>query len=385
VRNCICEGENEVMKKVLAVVLLMVASGLFLSAQDSGKGTIAGSWKGSFADSVGSGTLYVTLKQGSSGNVSGNYEASSRGSGTVTGEIHSDTLEFILTQQAPGCTGSYTGKLKVNGSSASGTYWGDDCSGRHENGVISLTLAGYETPSAAQPSNSAERSTSDYVPCGAPTISLHASPSSGIALEELDMGSPVTIEGQEGDWFKIKSPSGKVGYINKFWMCKKTEYVGSVPKTASSTTATDSTANTQPPRPAQTPGIPPGTMLAVAWRAQPWTTTTYYQQPGSSSTNCTGSGNWLGPFWNGSASCTSTYTPAQNVPITWTHYTIYNLVETANSWMVLSCTRNWAFSQCRYMVPGESFQFEIGGGQAWVIGQKKVKFNIVAFQPKTSR
>jgi hypothetical protein len=372
------------MKRILIFALFMATSCLFLSAQTASKEAIAGSWKGSFADSVGSGTLYVTLKQGSGGDISGNYNASSRGSGTIAGDLHAGTLEFILTQQVPGCMGSYTGKLTMNGSSASGTFWGDDCNGKHSNGVISLTLASSEIPSSAQPSNAPATSTNEYVPCMAPSVFLFEKPAPGKHIEELKEGSPVVVEEHDGDWFKVKAQSGNIGYINKDWMCKKTDYEARMSNSPASSTPTDSTTTTQQ-QPSQPTGIPPGTMLAVAWRAQPWTTTTYYQQPGSSSTNCTGSGSWLGPFWNGSASCTSVYSPAQNIPITWTRYTVYNLVETANSWMVLSCTKNWAFSQCRYLVPGESFPFRIVKGQALVTGQKTVKFNIVASQPKTNR
>jgi hypothetical protein len=32
--------------------------------------------------------------------------------------------------------------------------------------------------------------------------------------------------------------------------------------------------------------VMPGTLRAVAWRAVPWVTTTYYQQQGSANTNC---------------------------------------------------------------------------------------------------
>ena len=59
--------------------LLIGTSCLFLSAQNTNNATVAGSWKGTFANSVGSGTLYVILKQEASGVVSRNYDASSRG------------------------------------------------------------------------------------------------------------------------------------------------------------------------------------------------------------------------------------------------------------------------------------------------------------------
>jgi hypothetical protein len=372
------------MKMVLTVTLFLGTSCLFLLAQTNTKATVAGSWKGTFADSVRSGSIAVTLVQGSNGDVLGNYKASSGGTGTVVGNIHSGILEFILTQKTLGCLGSFTGKLTFDGSGAFGTFWGNDCNGRHNNGVISLNMEIPETLSGDQSSNSPATATSDYVACGARTVYVWKASVAGTVVEELKEGTPVVVDGPDGGSFKVKTQSGKVGYITKGFACKKADYEARMSKSPSDSTATDSKTSLQSAQPSQ-PAIPPGTLLAVAWRAQPWTTTTYYQQPGSSNTDCTGSGSWVGSFWNGSASCTSTYTPAQNIPITWTHYTIYNLVETADSWMVLSCTSNWAFSQCRYLVPGESFSFDLVKGQARVIGQKKVKFNIVAIQPKTSR
>lgn len=135
--------------------------------------------------------------------------------------------------------------------------------------------------------------------------------------------------------------------------------------------------------------LPANRLRSVAWRAVPWVTTTYYQQPGSANTDCVGSGNWIGNTWNANSSCTTQYTPAQNVPINWTHLTVYNEVETADSRMVLTCTRNWAFSKCVYLVPGEVFQFQDKNGKIEVIGRRAGKdkdqpldYEIVSRQPK---
>jgi hypothetical protein len=87
--------------------------------------------------------------------------------------------------------------------------------------------------------------------------------------------------------------------------------------------------------------------------------------------------------------CDTRYTPAQNVPINWTHYTVYNLVETANSYMVIGCTRNFAWSKCTALIPGDTFSFERKGGKVAVIGQREGKnktqsldFDIVSSQIK---
>jgi len=121
-------------------------------------------------------------------------------------------------------------------------------------------------------------------------------------------------------------------------------------------------------------------------------TTSYYQQQGSANTDCTGSGTWTGDIWRGNSSCTTQYTPAQSVPINWQHYTIYNLIETSDSTMVLACTRNWAFSKCSYLIPGNTFEFENKNGKIGVKGHKVGKdkeqtldFDIVSSEPKTGR
>jgi hypothetical protein len=139
------------------------------------------------------------------------------------------------------------------------------------------------------------------------------------------------------------------------------------------------------------PTMPPNTLRAVAWRGVPWTTTSYYQQQGSASTNCMGSGTWLGNMSQANVQCKTQYTPAQNVPINWTHYTIYNLVETANSYMVIGCTRNVVWSKCSYLIPGDTFSFERKGGKVSVearTGKNKVQsldFDIVSSQVKQAQ
>jgi hypothetical protein len=116
--------------------------------------------------------------------------------------------------------------------------------------------------------------------------------------------------------------------------------------------------------------IPANTIKAIAWRAVPWVTTTYYQTAGDANTSCTGSGSWVGNIWQGSSSCSTQYTPTQNVPINWQHVTVYNLVETSDSRMVIACTRNWALSKCSSLVPGNVFPFEYKKGKIEITGDK---------------
>ena len=94
--------------------------------------------------------------------------------------------------------------------------------------------------------------------------------------------------------------------------------------------------------------LPPNRLKAIAWRGVPWVSTSYYQQPGSASTNCSGSGTWYGNMSQTNLSCSTQYTPAQSVPMNWSHYTVYNLVETSNSYIALTCTSNWRWSKCSH-------------------------------------
>jgi hypothetical protein len=217
-----------------------------------------------------------------------------------------------------------------------------------------------------------------YVKCGFGEVGVHEGPStspSQLVVAKVNCGDAVTSIGQaEGGFQKVRTAQGVEGFITTVFISKtKQEEV----KVASD----------------QRPSglIPPNNVRAIAWRAVPWVTTSYYQQPGSANTSCTGSGTWLGNIYQGNASCTTQYTPSQQVPINWTHFTIYNQVETEDSTLVIACTRNWAFSKCTHLVPGDVFSFERKGGKIAVTGQRgknkteELDFDIVSNQPKANR
>ncbi len=183
----------------------------------------------------------------------------------------------------------------------------------------------------------------------------------------------------------VRTKSGRKGYISPALLSS------TPPANRESSTRTTYLEAQPAPRPPSS-SLPQGVLRAVAWRAVPWVTTSYYQQPGNADTDCTGSGTWFGNIWQGNTSCTTQYTPAQNVPINWYHYTIYNLVETDDSVLVLACTRNWAFSKCTYLIPGNLFPYEFEKGRISIKGRKAGKdkeqslaLDIVSSQPRTSR
>lgn len=163
-------------------------------------------------------------------------------------------------------------------------------------------------------------------------------------------------EAEQDSWYKIRTLDGTVGYLSSVF----------VSSPAPPPVATPAVQQTM----VSAPSVPKNMIKAIAWRAVPWVTTTYYQTPGSANTQCTGSGNWSGNIWQGNSSCSSQYTPAQNVPINWQHVTVYNLVETSESRMVIACTRNWAWSKCSSLVPGDVFPFEYKKGKVEIVGHK---------------
>lgn len=216
-------------------------------------------------------------------------------------------------------------------------------------------------------------------------IPLFSSPSDVSAartpLAQLKCGEKLSILG-EGSWDKVRTDDGAVGYISSFF----------VPGEISSPSSTTSSGSTISSSASTSDMLPSNVLRAIAWRAIPWVTTSYYQQLGTANADCTGSGTWSGNIWQGSSSCTIQYTPAQNVPVNWYHFTVYKLVETTESMLVIVCTRNWAFSRCVHLVPDNTFPFEYRKGQIAVTGQKTGKnkeqtleFDIVSSEPKTGR
>lgn len=211
------------------------------------------------------------------------------------------------------------------------------------------------------------------------------------ALTFVGCGDALTLLGNQYNGLgelclKVRTAAGVEGFLLGEFV-SKTKSEPAVTTNVASSTPTPSAAPVTPAR----PSMPPNTLRAIAWRGVPWTTTSYYQQPGSGSTQCMGSGTWMGNMSQANVQCNTQYTPAQNVPINWTHYTIYNLVETANSYMVIGCTRNVVWSKCTYLIPGDTFSFERRGSKFSVVartGKNKVQsldFDIVSSQIKQAQ
>jgi hypothetical protein len=203
------------------------------------------------------------------------------------------------------------------------------------------------------------------VRCGvnAKEIPLLSSPSSFTPVAEVKCGEQVSVLEEKDPWKRIRTTDGRVAYISM-------DFVSKEPRSKSESADEVVVPSSQPSKGGT---LSPNELRAIAWRGVPWVTTSYYQQQGSANTDCTGSGTWIGNIWQANSSCTTQYTPAQTVPMNWQHYTIYNLVETSDSMMVLACTRNWAFSKCSYLIPGNTFEFENNRGKISIKGHRAGK------------
>ena len=214
-------------------------------------------------------------------------------------------------------------------------------------------------------------------------IPLLSSPGGLTPIGQIKCGEQISVLEEKDPWKKIRTADGTVAYISMYFVSKE-------PESKSESRSDEDVSGHAQPSTIRT--LSPSTLRAIAWRGVPWVTTSYYQQQGSASTQCTGSGTWLGNIWQGNSSCTTQYTPAQSIPVNWQHYTIYNLVETSDSTMVVACTRNWAFSKCAYLIPGNFFEFEDRNGKIVIKGHKAGKdkevdlaLDIVSSEPKTGR
>lgn len=245
-----------------------------------------------------------------------------------------------------------------------------------------IILAMVQAPAESEAGSSTTRPLkSAVITCmNAKEIPAFPTPEVSTAATNARCGSRVSVLDSQGTWVKIQTEEGKMGWVSQYFVSSESTRVSTASEKSATVTA-----------PSQTSNLAPDVLRAVAWRAIPWATTSYWQQQGSADTTCTGSGNWFGDTWHGNASCNTRYTPAQSIPITWQHFTIYNLVETNSSWMVLGCTRNWRWSKCSYLIPGNTFSFEDKKGKISVMGHRAGKdkeqsldLDVVSIQPKSA-
>ena len=114
-----------------------------------------------------------------------------------------------------------------------------------------------------------------------------------------------------------------------------------------------------------------------------------YTTPGSSNTNCSGSGITTGPITNISANCQTTSTPAETHRTTSRTVDVVNVVEADGQRYKIVCRANWVGSNCATMIDGDSFDAEIEQKTMWVVAHKggnqgkevRVKYKILDIRP----
>jgi len=98
--------------------------------------------------------------------------------------------------------------------------------------------------------------------------------------------------------------------------------------------------------------------------------TSAYTTPGTSNTNCSGTGTTVGNTTNATANCQTTSNPAQIHQITMQTLDVVNVVEAGGMQYTISCTAHWRGSNCGPMIDGDTFPAEIDGNTMWITARK---------------
>ncbi len=353
------------MRSLAHVCVLVLVTCPSPATPQQSQPSLGGSWKATFADSLVSGSLEISLDAQPNGTVSGTYKASTGGAGTITGTLQGQTLKFILTQTVEGCPGSYTGTLSLENDQGSGTYWGNDCQGRHENGVISMARAapgnvtshGVETPGQRSHVCAWIQDTLEvFHEVGSSEVIDHLGPH-----EEFTVAGRIgtTDTNKLGTWVKVVSNRNIVGYAKAGAVCE-----GPAPRTQNVTSPV-LTPSVQTPA-AYVDSDYPLRLKVLQTEQIPYTVQV---GGGQINTNCSiggtvntqGSATTMGNFTDWSAytypnlqmSCSSYETP----PMGWRHVLSAMLVVASDgNAYIIACDAAWRWSKCRGLRPGDSFE-----------------------------
>jgi hypothetical protein len=98
--------------------------------------------------------------------------------------------------------------------------------------------------------------------------------------------------------------------------------------------------------------------------------TSTYVTPGSSSTNCNGTGTTVGNTTTANANCQTTSTPPQVHTINARTIDVTNFVEAEGQRYKISCRASWVGSNCGPLIQGDVFTATIDGHTMWVSARK---------------
>lgn len=130
-------------------------------------------------------------------------------------------------------------------------------------------------------------------------------------------------------------------------------------------------------------------VVALSYESQVNERTSTYVTPGTSSTNCTGSGTTIGSTTTGSANCDTTSTPAQTHVINARTVDVTNFVEADGQRYKITCRASWVGSSCSPLNQGDTFPAKIEGKTMWIFGRRggnqgkevKIKNRILDIRP----
>jgi len=132
------------------------------------------------------------------------------------------------------------------------------------------------------------------------------------------------------------------------------------------------------------------TVTAVTHNSRVNQSTSYYTTPGSSNTNCSGTGTDTGGGTTQvNMGCETTTTPATTTPITTSTIDVADKVEGLGMVYTIVCTAHWIGSNCAPLIDGDMFQVVVEGTTMWVYARKggnqgkpvKIKYKILDIRP----
>ncbi len=128
---------------------------------------------------------------------------------------------------------------------------------------------------------------------------------------------------------------------------------------------------------------------ALSYESQVNERTSSYVTPGTSSTNCSGTGTTIGNTTMANANCQTTSTPAQTHTINARTIDVTNFVEAGGQTFKISCRASWVGSNCGPLTQGDVFNATIDGHTMWISARKggnqgkevKIKYRVWDIRP----
>lgn len=130
-------------------------------------------------------------------------------------------------------------------------------------------------------------------------------------------------------------------------------------------------------------------VTAVAHNAIVSERTGYVQQPGHSSTTCSGTGTTVGNTTQANANCQTTSTPSTVTPITTRTLDVTNRVMADGLVYTIVCRASWAGSNCGPLIDGDMFDAQLDGTTMWISARRggnqgkaiRIKYKVLDIRP----